>query len=82
MACQADEDLIFAVEEWADMGTAPQKEAEIPTLLAKAALLAPGAMDVVTASKAVEVQLQSRPELTAAAKVTAKDLFGQRSVRE
>ena len=81
LARRADDDLIFAVEERADMGTAPQKEADIPTLLAKAALLAPGAMHVVLAGKAVEVHLRARPELTTAAMDTARDLLGRVSAR-
>lgn len=78
---RADDDLIFAVEEQANLGTAPLKEADIPTLLAKAALLAPGAMHVVVARKAVEDHLRARPELTAAAMGVAKDLMGRVGVR-
>ena len=78
---RADDNLIFAVEERADLCIPPVKEADIPTLLAKSALLAPGAMHVVVARKAVEVHLRARPDLKTAALDTVKNLMGQASVR-
>ena len=53
----------------------------MPTLLAKSALLAPGAMHVVVARKAVEAHLCARPHLATAAMDTVKNLMGRASVR-
>ena len=78
---RADDDLISAREERADLGTPPLKEVDVPTLLAKAAFLAPGAMHVSEARKAVEAHLLARPALKTAAVDAAKDLFGRVSTR-
>ena len=72
---RADDDLISAVEEHADLGAPPEQEAEIPTLLAKAALLAPGNLGIAEARRAVEAKLLARPDLKGPAWAAAKNLF-------
>jgi hypothetical protein len=57
------------------------KERDIPTQLAKSALRGHGAVHVVVARLAVEVHLVARPDLTAAAIDTAKDLFAKFTTR-
>ncbi len=71
---RSDDDLIAAIEDLAAMTEPPKSEKEIPTLIATAALLAPGDRTVIEARKRLELHLLKRPELFDVAGKQAMDL--------